>query len=90
MKYLISAQAVVYNVVEGKAEKTSVGLPTFLLDSNIQGITSAEHAKAIAERVLLSIMPDYSKVSVMVGEMDEPHEPRRADSVFIEDRKSVV
>jgi hypothetical protein len=48
--------------------RRSFGLPTFLLDGNIQGIISEAHAEQIARNLIISIDPN-AKISLsVVGE----------------------
>jgi len=52
MLYQIQAQA----VVTRDGAETVVQLPTFLLDSDIQGIVSADHAKRVANSMIVSLV----------------------------------
>lgn len=47
---------------------TTVQLPTFFLDSDIQGIVDAEHAKRIAGTMIQSVMTAPSAVFLSVIE----------------------
>lgn len=63
MLYTVQAVA---NVKQGHGAYVTVPLPTFYLDSNVQGIVNADHATRIARHMLLSIMPAGSGLSVSV------------------------
>lgn len=57
MLYQITGNAVVESTGKGrKAWTKTVQLPTFYLDSNVQGITSVDHARRIAGSMLQSVM----------------------------------
>ena len=50
-----------------KVWNTTIQVPTFFLDSNVQGIVSEDHAKRIAERMLRDVNPN-AEVSVTAVE----------------------
>ena len=54
MRYRITAQVV--RTREGWT--SSVGVPTFFLDADVQGIVHAAHAAQIARRMLQALAPD--------------------------------
>jgi hypothetical protein len=53
MIYLVQVTLTRYSI----RMNTTLTLPSFLLDSSIQGITSKEHAKEIAREIVCPLMP---------------------------------
>lgn len=68
MKYVICAT--VTKSLPNKWQKT-IQVPAFLLDGNILGITSEDHARQIAARMLTEIAGESDTVSVGVSSLDE-------------------
>lgn len=66
MLYTVQA----YVVVSNGPWRASIGLPTFLLDSEIQAIRDEAHASDIARRMLGSIAPADSEIHVSVAARD--------------------
>ena len=57
--------AITATVNKGRGKWTStMQIPAFFLDSNVQGITSKEHAKFIAEEIINSCRLKTMKVNV--------------------------
>ena len=52
MLYQINATRTCYSVRSGSNWTRTNQIPTFYLDSNMQGIVDAEHAEKIARRIL--------------------------------------
>jgi hypothetical protein len=53
--------------------RTMVQVPTFLLDSEIQGITNVEHARDIAANMLQSLIGPNDSISLGVCSEDQNH-----------------
>lgn len=51
--------------------KKTIQVPVFLLDGNMLGITSEDHAREIALRMLSEIAGESDEVSVGVAAIDE-------------------
>jgi len=58
-------QATVSKAGEGGA--TAIQVPTFMLDGNIQGITSESHAEQIAKDIINPTKDESIEVNVTVG-----------------------
>lgn len=65
-QYIVQAQVV--RVRDGW--RCSTGVPSFILDAELQGIIHAAHAQEIAESMLRELAPDAEAIHVSVGEWD--------------------
>jgi len=46
------------SILQANGWRRSISLPSFLLDSDIQGIVNCDHAKRIAEGMLSELLPE--------------------------------
>jgi hypothetical protein len=60
-------QIVAYVTTVSNGWRSTIGVPTFYLREDMQGITNEAHAEQIATTMLRALCPGAVNISVMVG-----------------------
>src|SRR5215210_7711666 len=68
--FMLYAITAVCNRTEGQYQRT-IQMPTFYLDSNVQGIRDAGHAQRIAENMFASTNPEATFTVAAVARWEE-------------------
>jgi hypothetical protein len=74
MLYTVVAQV----VRSDNGWRSSAGVPTFLLDSNVQGIEHVEHAASIAYRLLRTVAGDDAEIFFGIAGEDGSYATEKA------------